>query len=96
MRVPHLTLCPSSVIDSCWLVQKSGRCFITLGHIFYGSQTICVSLWGLMWAHVEYFRGIRNPINVKVGPRMEDLVRLLDSKSFFRLFVDLLVHPIHS
>lgn len=34
-------------------------------------------------AHVEYFRGIRNPIGVKVGPSMEDaeLVRLLDSAS---------------
>ena len=34
-------------------------------------------------AHVEYFRGIRNPIGIKVGPTMndEELVRLLDSKS---------------
>lgn len=33
-------------------------------------------------AHVEYFRGIRNPIGVKVGPSMqpEELVRLLDSE----------------
>jgi 3-deoxy-7-phosphoheptulonate synthase len=31
-------------------------------------------------AHVEYFRGIENPIGIKVGPSMEDdeLVRLLD------------------
>ncbi|TFL00439.1 DAHP synthetase [Pterulicium gracile] len=31
-------------------------------------------------AHVEYFRGIKNPIGVKVGPSMEEreLVRLLD------------------
>ncbi|CAL1703036.1 unnamed protein product [Somion occarium] len=31
-------------------------------------------------AHVEYFRGIRNPIGIKVGPSMKDeeLVRLLD------------------
>jgi hypothetical protein len=38
----------------------------------------------LTGAHVEYFRGIRNPIGVKVGPSMEEeeLVRLLDSKSF--------------
>ena len=35
-------------------------------------------------AHVEYFRGIRNPIGIKVGPSMEaeELVKLLDSKSF--------------
>ncbi len=31
-------------------------------------------------AHVEYFRGIRNPVGVKVGPAMtaDDLLRLLD------------------
>ena len=34
-------------------------------------------------AHVEYFRGIRNPIGIKVGPTMagDELVRLLDSES---------------
>lgn len=33
-------------------------------------------------AHVEYFRGIRNPIGIKVGPSMaaEELVKLLDSE----------------
>ena len=33
-------------------------------------------------AHVEYFRGIRNPIGVKVGPSMkaDELVRLLESE----------------
>lgn len=32
--------------------------------------------------HIEYFRGIRNPIGVKVGPSMqaEELVRLLESE----------------
>lgn len=31
-------------------------------------------------AHIEYFRGIRNPIGLKVGPSMEteELVRVLD------------------
>lgn len=35
----------------------------------------------LTGAHVEYFRGIRNPIGIKVGPSMknDELVRLLDS-----------------
>ena len=35
----------------------------------------------LTGAHVEYFRGIRNPIGIKVGPSMQDeeLVELLDS-----------------
>ncbi|EJT98840.1 DAHP synthetase [Dacryopinax primogenitus] len=34
----------------------------------------------LTHAHVEYFRGIRNPIGIKVGPSMKDdeLARLLD------------------
>jgi 3-deoxy-7-phosphoheptulonate synthase len=32
---------------------------------------------------VEYFRGIRNPIGIKVGPSMksDELVRLLDSQT---------------
>jgi 3-deoxy-7-phosphoheptulonate synthase len=35
-------------------------------------------------AHVEYFRGIRNPIGIKVGPSMtaDELVSLLDSKYY--------------
>ena len=35
-------------------------------------------------AHVEYFRGIRNPIGIKVGPSMkpDELVDLLNSMSF--------------
>jgi hypothetical protein len=38
----------------------------------------------LTGAHVEYFRGIRNPIGVKVGPSMgaEELVMLLDGVCF--------------
>ena len=46
----------------------------------------------LTGAHVEYFRWIRNPIGVKVGPyTQEELVRLLDgefvfSSSFLRLY----------
>jgi 3-deoxy-7-phosphoheptulonate synthase len=41
----------------------------------------------LTGAHVEYFRGIRNPIGVKVGPSMEseELVRVLDGMCFFVL-----------
>ena len=36
----------------------------------------------LTGAHVEYFRGVRNPIGVKVGPTMQadEVVRLLDSE----------------
>lgn len=37
----------------------------------------------LTGAHVEYFRGIRNPIGIKVGPTMEsaELVRVLEGTS---------------
>ena len=36
---------------------------------------------------LEYFRGIRNPIGIKVGPSMEaeELVRLLESESSLRI-----------
>ena len=36
----------------------------------------------LTGGHIEYFRGIRNPIGVKVGPSMqaEELVKLLESE----------------
>jgi len=35
-------------------------------------------------AHIEYFRGIRNPIGIKVGPSMasDELVALLDSQYY--------------
>ena len=38
----------------------------------------------LTGAHVEYFRGIRNPIGIKVGPTLagEELVGLLDGELF--------------
>jgi 3-deoxy-7-phosphoheptulonate synthase len=57
-------------------------------HAFY--NTSAHFLWigdrtrQITGAHVEYFRGIRNPIGIKVGPSMADdeLVRLLDSKLF--------------
>jgi 3-deoxy-7-phosphoheptulonate synthase len=57
-------------------------------HAFY--NTSAHFLWigdrtrQITGAHVEYFRGIRNPIGIKVGPSMADdeLVRLLDSESF--------------
>jgi 3-deoxy-7-phosphoheptulonate synthase len=37
--------------------------------------------------HIEYFRGIRNPIGVKVGPSMqtEELVKLLESESLYEV-----------
>ncbi|KAF7975621.1 hypothetical protein HWV62_9213 [Athelia sp. TMB] len=41
-------------------------------------------------AHVEYFRGIRNPIGIKVGPSMEkdELIRLLDGGAQYRPVVN--------
>ena len=41
----------------------------------------------LTGAHVEYFRGIRNPIGIKVGPTMEsaELVRVLEG-ALYRTF----------
>lgn len=58
-------------------------------HAFY--NTSAHFLWigdrtrQITGAHVEYFRGIRNPIGIKVGPSMADdeLVRLLDGESSF-------------
>ena len=41
-------------------------------------------------AHVEYFRGIRNPIGIKVGPSMrgDELVKLLDSKRLLTMLCE--------
>ena len=48
---------------------------------------------------MEYFRGIRNPIGIKVGPSMndEELVRLLDSKCriSYHCFLFLLISLMH-
>jgi 3-deoxy-D-arabino-heptulosonate 7-phosphate (DAHP) synthase class II len=48
-------------------------------------------------AHVEYFRGIRNPIGIKVGPTMgnEELVQLLDSERV-RVATRMLLIALHS
>ena len=64
-------------------IQENGRSapaayYNTSAHfIWIGDRTR-----QLNGAHVEYFRGIRNPIGIKVGPSMggEELVQLLDSK----------------
>ncbi|KAI0086263.1 DAHP synthetase [Irpex rosettiformis] len=57
--------------------RNGGRCsYNTSAHFLWiGDRTR-----QLDGAHVEYFRGIRNPIGVKVGPSMrdEELIRLLD------------------
>ena len=47
-------------------------------------------------AHIEYFRGIRNPIGIKVGPSMgaDELVQLLDSMSCLGIaMLNIKTHP---
>ena len=56
--------------------STSGEWYDTSAHmVWIGERTR-----QLDGAHVEYFRGIRNPIGVKCGPTMEpdDLLRLID------------------
>jgi 3-deoxy-7-phosphoheptulonate synthase len=57
--------------------STSGEWYDTSAHLVWiGERTR-----ELDGAHVEYFRGIRNPIGVKCGPTMEgdDVLRLLDA-----------------
>jgi 3-deoxy-7-phosphoheptulonate synthase len=56
--------------------STSGEWYDTSGHLLWiGERTR-----QLDGAHVEFFRGIRNPIGVKVGPTLEadELLRLID------------------
>ena len=56
--------------------STSGEWYDTSAHLLWiGERTR-----QLEGAHVEYFRGIRNPIGIKCGPTMEgdDILRLLD------------------
>lgn len=48
-------------------------------------------------AHVEYFRGIRNPIGIKVGPTLgnEELTQLLGSEAFHPYGSDTFLTMIH-
>lgn len=71
---------PSSIIPSTSTVanKKPTAFYNTSAHFLWiGDRTR-----QLTGAHVEYFRGIRNPIGIKVGPSMaqDELVRLLDSR----------------
>lgn len=55
------------------------------GHAYYNTSAHFIWIGDrtrqLDGAHVEYFRGIRNPIGIKVGPTMggDELVKLLNS-----------------
>jgi len=99
MDVPPAVSLPPSSLDSSAGMRISTRLlfffFISYIELVSGKRKAFYNtgahfLWigdrtrQLTGAHVEYFRGIRNPIGVKVGPSMEEeeLVRLLDSKSF--------------
>ena len=70
----------------------STDCDPAIGKTYY--NTSAHFLWigdrtrQLTGAHVEYFRGIRNPIGIKVGPSMmgDELVQLLESASFAHSF----------
>ena len=56
--------------------ERTGRCWATSAHmVWIGERTR-----GLDGAHVEYARGIANPIGLKCGPglRADDLLRLID------------------
>lgn len=56
------------------------------GHAYYNTSAHFIWIGDrtrqLDGAHVEYFRGIRNPIGIKVGPTMggDELVKLLNSQ----------------
>jgi 3-deoxy-7-phosphoheptulonate synthase len=57
--------------------ELTGGCYAASGHMLWlGERTRA-----LEGAHVEYLRGIENPVGVKVGPSLEpdDLLRLLDT-----------------
>lgn len=72
--VPPSTRAPSPTGTS--VASSTNAYYNTSAHfIWVGDRTR-----QLTHAHIEYFRGIRNPIGVKVGPSMkpEELVELLD------------------
>jgi 3-deoxy-7-phosphoheptulonate synthase len=80
---------PSGGIPRCPLARSSGlRPSEDVGPVMAHYNTSAHFLWvgdrtrQLNGGHIEYFRGIRNPIGVKVGPSMqaEELVELLDSE----------------
>ena len=69
---------PDSTVSHELGTAASERYYNTSAHFLWvGDRTR-----QLDGAHVEYFRGIRNPIGIKVGPSMTDgeLVALLDSQ----------------
>ena len=65
----------------------------TTAHYNTGTHFLWIGdcTWQLSGAHVEYFRGIRNPIGIKVGPSMatNEVVAHLDSEEYllFLLFM---------
>ncbi len=56
--------------------STTGECYATSGHMLWiGDRTRQID-----HAHVEFFRGIKNPIGLKCGPSLdpEELIRLID------------------
>ena len=89
----ELPLPPSVDISSTPAKSNSPVFYNTSAHFLWiGDRTR-----QLTGAHVEYFRGIRNPIGIKVGPSMErdELVRLLDSESFRACFDFRYIDAVH-
>ena len=95
LPVPASVITPSAKMDSLNSVSQLTSSSRATSHPGIGDaksslgayNTSAHFLWigdrtrQLTGAHVEYFRGIRNPIGIKVGPSMigSELVKLLDS-----------------
>ncbi|TDL17855.1 DAHP synthetase [Rickenella mellea] len=75
---------PSNLRSTVKSQQSTGGTGASIPHAYYNTSAHFVWVGDrtrqLDGAHIEYFRGIRNPIGVKVGPSMgtEELVKLLD------------------
>lgn len=83
---------PPGGIPRCPIARSSGiRPSDDVGPVMAHYNTSSHFLWvgdrtrELGGAHIEYVRGIRNPIGVKVGPSMQadELVKLLESGSCY-------------
>lgn len=90
---PSRARTPTNSLPSSRNASRPGSRPISPSHTLLGDKrphynTSAHFLWigdrtrQLDGAHVEYFRGIRNPIGIKVGPSMQpdELVRLIESK----------------
>ena len=82
---------PTSVLNSVKDATRKDTIKIkdNIPHAYYNTSAHFIWIGDrtrqLDGAHVEYFRGIRNPIGIKVGPSMkgDELMNLLDSQFSF-------------